>query len=405
MRKVKSNVQKLWMFFIILILYLLLFFKSDPIRAEAYNFGSAAKKTVNYNSNNNVLTSTWWNAGSNNIVETRVQYQSGNKYGTVIGTTYTSGGVPKGSSVTHNYSPPYGGQYYLQFACHSSGGSWSTAQGWTDGWCQSIWIDYFSAHQASLPSAIYANPGDTINAQITITSYGYPYDTSYEWFWKPASGSEYSCGFKGQSYSWTASESDDGGYVYCKLKNSGGTSTTNKCYIYINKLTITKNPQDAYTWTTSNEDGLSIGPTFSCTATGAGTLTYQWQSGTSVNAYVDIPEGNVWWHGASGTKTSSLKLGTENSMDRSWTGNFVRCKVTSTLNGKSITKYTNPACVYVYEPPTAKLSVVSQKGTSVDLKAVTSNPNETFVEPKFFEYTGSIQTYTVPATGTYRLIV
>ena len=157
--------------------------------------------------------------------------------------------------------------------------------------------------------------GKTAVFSVAATGAGtlsYQWQYSYGDEWKNSTAT----GAKTASMSVSVKDSYDGLKYRCIVSSSNGTSVTSSAASVKVKAGITKQPQNAIV-----EAGKNA--VFSVTATGAGTLSYQWQ----------YNEGDGWKNSTvSGAKTASISV----EVNAKYEGMQYRCIVTSS-NGTSVT--------------------------------------------------------------------
>lgn len=188
------------------------------------------------------------------------------------------------------------------------------------------------------PSNVSVGAGNTATFSVTASGSG----LSYQWYRTtvPPSSSSYGeetliveeyeiSGATSRTYSFTASSSDNGYYYRCRVYNSGGSVYSDYALLTIvSTPTISSHPSSKSVYI-----GQSV--TFSVSASGSGTLSYQWKYST---------DGSNW-SSISGATSSSYTISSATS---SMNGRYYRCSVTNSGG----TTDSNYATLTVYAKPT-----------------------------------------------------
>ena len=160
------------------------------------------------------------------------------------------------------------------------------------------------------PVSVAVVPGKTVTFSVAATGTG---TLRYQWYYKkPAAGSVWTslgANFTKASFSYTMAEKYSGIQYYCKITDDNGSVNSNAATVKALPK-ITKQPVSA-----AVAPGKTV--TFSVTATGAGTLRYQWY-------YKKPAAGSVWTSlGANFTKASFSY-----TMAEKYNGIQYYCKIT-----------------------------------------------------------------------------
>jgi hypothetical protein len=186
-----------------------------------------------------------------------------------------------------------------------------------------------SAAKLTVKTAITKQPADVSgainsNAKFTVTASGAG-TLSYQWQYYDKASSTWKdsgmIGAKTTTLTVPVTAARDGQKYRCIVKSSNGTTVTSSAAKLTVKAAITKQPANA-----SGTAGSNV--KFSVTASGAGTLSYQWQ-------YYDKSTSTWKDSGMTGAKTSTLTV----PVTAARNGQKYRCIVKSS-NGTSATSST-----------------------------------------------------------------
>ncbi len=164
--------------------------------------------------------------------------------------------------------------------------------------------------------------GSKVSFSVTASGTG---TLSYQWQYYSKSAGEWKnsglSSAKTSTLSVTVSATNDGMQYRCIVKSANGTSVTSSVAKLTVKAAITKQPANA-------SGAVGSDAKFSVTASGAGTLSYQWQ-------YYDKTKSEWKDSGMTGAKTATITV----PVTAARNGQKYRCIVTSS-NGTTVTSST-----------------------------------------------------------------